>query len=100
MNQKQIEYVIDTIDSFLEEYYPKIKAEPVMDGRWLMQEYAHLKYMIPQMKEMAKTIKYSPDDYETREKLMRWIGFAQGALWGVEHFTVNELREMNTHGSS
>lgn len=97
MNQEQIEYVIDTIDEFLEEHYPNIKAEPIMNGRWLMQEYAHLKYMIPQMRELAG---YSPDDQKSREKLMRWIGFAQGALWGIEHFTVNELREMNTHGSS
>ena len=97
MNQEQIEYVIDTIDSFLEERYPNIEAEPVMDGRWLMQEIAHLKYMIPQMRELAG---YSPDDRESKEKLMRWLGFAQGALWGIEHFTVNELREMNTHGSS
>lgn len=97
MNQEQIEYAIDTIDSFLEEHYPNVVPDQVLNDRWLMQEIAHLKFMIPQMRELAG---FSPDDHETREKLMRWLGFAQGALWGIEHFTINQLREMNTHGSN
>lgn len=97
MNQEQIEYTIDTIDSFLETHYPNIEAKRILDGRWLMDEYAHLKYMIPQMRELAGC---SHDDQKSREKLMRWIGFAQGALWGIEHFTINDFRDMNTHGKS
>mgnify|MGYP001821638117 CR=1 FL=1 len=51
----------------------------------------HLLTMIPQMEEMAQH-----NDYATREKLMRWIGFMQGALWMNGYFTVNDFRAMNT----
>ena len=30
-----------------------------------------------------------------REKAMRWLGFLQGALWGLEMATVDELKSMN-----
>lgn len=96
MNDKQIAHAIDTMDVWLEENYPTYDAEPLLDAAG-MQEYKHLKHMIPQMRELAG---YSPDDQATREKLMRWIGFMQGALWGLEHFTINEFREMNTHGNA
>jgi hypothetical protein len=43
------------------------------------------------MEEMAEH-----NDYATREKLMRWIGFMQGALWTDCYFTVDEFRAMNT----
>jgi len=89
MNNKQIAHTIDTLDAWLEENYPKYDAEPLLDGAG-MQEYKHLKHMIPQMRELA-------NDTESREKLMRWIGFMQGALWGLEHFTINEFRKMNTN---
>jgi len=92
MSNGQIEYAIDTIDRFLESNYPEVKAEAVMGEHWL-QEYKHLKHMVIGMREQYATEYYSIAD---REKLMRWLGFAQGALWALEDFTVDELREMNT----
>lgn len=95
MNQEQVDHAIDAIDNFLKINYPNVVPESSMNKRWMLQEYAHLKYMVSKMRELAG---YSPDDQETREKLMRWLGFTQGALWSLKHFTVNELRAMNTHG--
>ena len=76
MNQKQIDYAIAEMRKWVEETY----AEP-----------AHLLTMFPRMEEMA-----TKTDSETREKLMRWIGFMQGALWAWGDFTVDDFRAMNT----
>lgn len=83
MNQKQINYAIAEMRKCIEDTY----VEP-----------CHLLTMIPKMEEMAKIIKYSPDDDEIREKLMRWIGFMQGALWAWDdtNFTIDDFRAMNT----
>lgn len=54
-------------------------------------EDSHLHTMIPAMEEMSQH-----NDYATREKLMRWIGFMQGALWMRGDFTVDDFRAMNT----
>lgn len=32
---------------------------------------------------------------ERREKAMRWLGFLQGALWGMELVDVKQLKDMN-----
>ena len=61
---------------------------------WIERAYSedhHLRSMIPKMEEMAEH-----EDAETREKLMRWIGFMQGSLWTDCYFTVDEFRAMNT----
>ena len=51
----------------------------------------HLHKMIPQMEELSQN-----NDYPTREKLMRWIGFMQGVLWEHGHYSIDDLRKMNT----
>ena len=51
----------------------------------------HLHSMIPKMEEMSQK-----NDYVTREKLMRWLGFMQGVMWEHGHYTVDDLRKMNT----
>lgn len=76
MTQEQIKYAIAEMKKFLEK-------EAFMPG--------HLLSMIPKMEEMSEH-----NDYVTREKLMRWIGFMQGALWMRGDFTVDDFREMNT----
>jgi len=47
-------------------------------------EAAHLRWMIGEMRTMTDT-----------EKLMRWIGFMQGALWSLGFVSIDEFREMN-----
>ena len=78
LTQEQLQYAIAEMRKFLE-------AEAFVDP--------HLLTMLPKMEEMSQH-----NDYATREKLMRWIGFMQGALWMRGDFTVNDFRAMNTHG--
>lgn len=98
MNTKR---VIDEMDNWLERVLKvtpkKIDGENYATVRDIEKgSYAqleHLKWMIEAMKELDK---YSPDDSETREKLMRWIGFMQGALWSLGFASIDDFREMNT----
>lgn len=80
MNKKQINYAILSMQSWLENTYP-------LDDIAHDEQIVHLLTMIPKMKLMVD------DD---REKLMRWMGFMQGALWALGYFTVDDFREMNT----
>lgn len=47
--------------------------------------------------EIAMLVKKPGEDPTTleshREKIMRWYGFAQGALWALGIFTVDELKD-------
>lgn len=79
MTQEQIKYAIATMKVYVEMQY---------------SEDHHLRSMIPKMEEMSEN-----NDYQTREKLMRWIGFMQGVLWAHGHYTVDDFRAMNTHGT-
>lgn len=76
LTQEQIKNAIAEMREFLEN-------EAFVDS--------HLLTMIPKMEEMSEH-----NDYATREKLMRWIGFMQGALWMRGDFTVDDFRAMNT----
>jgi hypothetical protein len=76
MTQEQIKYAIAQMREIIE-------AKTLED--------AHVRTMLPKMEAMAEH-----NDYATREKLMRWIGFMQGALWSLGYYTIDELREMNT----
>lgn len=95
-----IKYVINSMDDWLNENYPLLPAEKidlsrvttVFDiSRGSIKEIAHLKHMIVEMREMPI------HDDEDVEKLMRWIGFVQGALWSVGYVSIDNFREMNTH---
>ena len=48
---------------------------------------AHLHSMID------KIIKFLDED--RRDKLFRWLGFIQGALWVLGIYTINELKNHN-----
>jgi len=85
--------VIDEMSSWLESNYPEISCERIVgdtlttmhDIEYGSYEQAkHLKWMIREMRAM--------DD---REKLMRWIGFMQGALWSLGFASIDNFREMN-----
>ena len=99
MNTKQMGYAIQTIDEWLEEHFPEIEPEKIEGNIHLVLNYesdmitvAHLKHMIIEMTTMNN---FEPDDQLTREKLMRWLGFLQGALWSRGYFSLDTLREMN-----
>lgn len=77
MDNKQIDYAIEEMNKWVQ------RNEP---------EQSHLRTMIPVMQGMADKC----EDPDTKEKLMRWIGFMQGALWQRGEFTVDDFRAMNT----
>jgi len=76
MTMAQIQYAISEMKKEIEIWY---------------SEDHHLHKMIPQMEEMSQH-----NDYATREKLMRWLGFMQGVMWEHDHYTIDDLRKMNT----
>jgi hypothetical protein len=76
MTQAQIQYAIEEMKATILIHY---------------KESDHIVSMIPKMEEMSQK-----NDYATREKLMRWIGFMQGVLWSDGLYSIDELREMNT----
>ena len=91
MDTKQI---VDRMDKWLVENYddPSPKKIPgcylatvskIETGSY--DEAAHLKWMLGEMKTMTDT-----------EKLMRWIGFVQGALWSLGYVSIDSWREMNS----
>lgn len=95
MNTKQ---VIKAMDNWLEDNYPLVipkkiggdnyaTISDIEDGSCDRAE--HLKWMIGEMRTMTDT-----------EKLMRWIGFVQGALWGLGFASIDDFREMNNEQNS
>ena len=50
-------------------------------------EMAHLHQMIPQMRVFLTDGR--------REKVMRWLGFMQGAFWAIGVFTIEDLMAHN-----
>ena len=101
MNVEQMQDVLREIDEWLEHCWPHVEPKKV-DGDWLLYNalafisdetmIAHLKYMVIEMSVMNN---FEPDDSLTREKLMRWLGFLQGALWARGYFSLDNFREMN-----
>ena len=96
-----ITQVVEDMGDRLEQEYPDIKPEKIA-GDYLAtvseietgsyEAAAHLKWMIVQMKEMDE---YAHDDFDAWGKQMRWIGFIQGALWGLGYVSIDEWRELN-----
>jgi len=76
MTQAQIQYAISEMKDVILIHY---------------KESDHIVSMIPKMEEMSQK-----NDYVTREKLMRWLGFMQGVLWSDGLYDIDELRELNT----
>lgn len=57
-----------------------------MDGD-LGPVYQHLLTMIPQMRKFIEEGR--------RDKVFRWLGFMQGAMWALGSFTLDELKDDN-----
>ena len=97
MNTERITNAIDTMQVWLDNNFPEIEAERVNGAIYLLLNYesdqiivAHLKHMITIMRKMPL------DDASEREKLMRWLGWMQGALWSRGYFSLDTFREINS----
>lgn len=88
-----ITQTIAAMEDRLEKEYPDIEPRKIVGcyratvskietGSY--DEARHLKWMLGEMKTMTDV-----------EKLMRWIGFMQGALWSLGYVSIDEWREMN-----
>ena len=53
----------------------------------------HLVYMLDRMEEMLDPALFPVTNWD---KFNRWLGFAQGLLWAMGEYTLNELMEHNT----
>lgn len=85
--------VLDEMAEFLNHNWPGDSAEKGKTSHLATmrdiengstRQVNHLKWMIEEM--------YTMDD---TEKLMRWIGFMQGALWGLGFASIDDFRSMN-----
>ncbi len=56
------------------------------DATSRLRALEHLKWMT------TKALTWGP---EGAEKMNRWLGFVQGALWAMGFATIDELREVN-----
>ncbi len=56
------------------------------DATGRLRAIEHLKWMT------AEALTWGP---ERAEKMNRWLGFIQGALWAFGYATIDELREVN-----
>src|SRR5262245_26720005 len=87
----------DTIRAVLDRYEQLLADLP---SRYVEQRarVAHLRTMIPKMREMLDRAPLLPSDEGTqllREKVMRWLGFLQGAFWVLGLYTIDEMRAHN-----
>lgn len=51
-------------------------------------QLAHVKWMLPEMREMVLL-----QNAEAWDKVSRWFGFVQGALWALSFYSIDDLRE-------
>ena len=98
MYDEHIERIIEDMEAWLYENFPTVVPEKIDTSKYLTLEYpsdelavGHLKFMLSEMKGMDYQ-----EDSDSREKLMRWLGFAQGALWARGYQSIDGFREMNT----
>lgn len=57
-------------------------------GLSLQDQLSHLKWMLPEMREMVHQ-----ENAEAWDKVGRWLGFVQGALWALRFYSIDDLRE-------
>lgn len=84
MSDEKITQVLDLYEAKATELY---NAVPTMDEREKWGVASKIRSMIPTCREFLKEGR--------REKLMRWLGFMQGAWWVADVYTVDELKKHN-----
>lgn len=98
MTDDRIRFVLDLYEAVL-------PGEIIACGPYAAP-LVHLQTMIPKMREMLDAANIHGAEaqdgftswrlhYEQREKLMRWLGFMQGALYATGVYTIDQLRTHN-----
>ena len=58
----------------------------------------HLLYMLQQIRDFTHAAELTLDSVKrmsTREKLMRWLGWVQAAVWFADLMTLDDLKRLN-----
>ena len=98
MTDDTIRAVLDRYETELKSLLPSAARATFPSVQADVLHYQHLLTMLPKMREMQATAADadSADEYiAAREKLMRWLGFVQGALWVKGIYGIDEMREHN-----
>lgn len=69
--------------------YSKTLRRLLTEDKWLFSRRQTFDYLADFSDRLVDMIEREPD---RREKIMRWYGFTQGALWALGVFTVTELK--------
>lgn len=92
----------EKIREVLDRYEQTLQALAPFASDWQDKELAHLLTMIPKMRDMLADERYIWDAeqpswqyHANREKVMRWLGFMQGAFWVKGIYTIDELKAHN-----
>jgi len=89
----------DQLQSVVSRYLanPEINCEPAKRCNLLSldnqgpERFGHIHWMLKEMQSFQ---------VEHTEKAMRWLGFVQGALWGLGVFSIEEMKEDNRGAES
>lgn len=65
----------------------KDKLDHYFGEAYIPDTYKHLMWMLWQIPHFIKEGR--------KEKVNRWLGFVQGALWANEIYTIEEMKEHN-----
>jgi hypothetical protein len=89
MNHLQIQQAVTKYRALIQELFPTMKPQRVSTGdHTKLETLAHVLYMLEQIES------FLPHP-EHREKMMRWLGFAQGILWSERLYTLEDLKDHN-----
>ncbi len=92
--------LLEKYSSDLQERYPmRVRRADTEDRGKPSTDQAmdHILWMLGEMKKMEADLPDpSPMGFPMKvEKLMRWLGFIQGALWVLGFYSIDEMREHN-----
>lgn len=88
MSDEKITQVLDLYEDKAQQVLAnELEEARFRSGTFELQAAHKVLDMIPKSREFLKEGR--------REKLMRWLGFMQGAWWAAGVYTVDELKEHN-----
>lgn len=94
MTEQRILTVLDKYEnavlSVIDDCGP-VRIDHTLETHDKQQTLAHVYWMLLEMRGMLQ------DTDCDREKIMRWLGFAQGVLWTLEVLTIERMKEDNRY---
>jgi hypothetical protein len=93
MSVAKIHTIINYYEGIILSSYPGLTSERLIKKTTGREQYAHMLHCIETMREMLNEGGVLTPS--KREKIMRWLGFLQGALWANSQFGVQDLEFHN-----